>query len=110
MAITQERLGELIRRAGYLTKLHSPTAVSLALKSLKDVEPIPLPLLMTAYCTLNANAAGSRLVINKAGKFHVGDKPASATNFLPVIEVLEQLILLKLAATKNGKLPGLIRV
>jgi hypothetical protein len=101
LAIAQERPGELIRRLGWLTKLHGAAAVSQALKSLKQVETIPLPLLMTAYCALNADTGDSRLVINKAGKFHVGDKPESATNFLSVIEVLEQFILLKLSATKN---------
>lgn len=101
LAIAQERPGELIRRLGWLTKLQGSAAVSQALKSLKEVESIPLPLLMTAYCAFNADVEDSRLVINKAGKFHVGDKLELATNLLPVIEVLEQFILLKLSATKN---------
>lgn len=51
LTIAQERPGELIRRAGWLTRIHGSTAVSLALKSLHDIESIPLPLLMIAYCT-----------------------------------------------------------
>lgn len=101
LAIALERPGELIRRAGWLAKLHGGVAVGQALRSLKEVESLPLPLLMTAYCTLNSDAGKSRLVINKAGKFHVGDKPEPATDLLPVVEVLEQFILLKLSATKE---------
>jgi hypothetical protein len=101
LAIALERPGELIRRAGTLAKIHGSSAVSLALKSLRDVDSIPLPLLMTAYCTLNADEAGSRLVINKVGKFYVGDKAESSVRMQPVVEALEVLILLKLSATKD---------
>ena len=90
----------LLRKLSWLLKETSPESVAEAVMSLhQNVEQIPLPLLLSAYCALDYE--GSRVVINKQGNPHTVKARGAIGETLGVMRSLESLILEKLRGKKE---------
>jgi hypothetical protein len=95
-----ERPSLLLRKLTWLLKDTSLVIVLDALSSLIDrIDDLPLPLLASVYFTVKYD--GSRVVINKKGTPYPIEPRQAKIDVEPIIEVLDRLIIAKLAGTKD---------
>jgi hypothetical protein len=95
-----ERPAMLLRKLTWLLKELPGQSIADAVLSLKDkVADLPLPLLMNVYCALRY--AGTRTVINKAGKPYPLDERKVVGDWPVVLAAIDTLIITKLQGSKD---------
>lgn len=99
-AVLIERPSMLIRKLTWLAKNLPASAIAATVRELFETpEAVPLPMLLATYTGIKYTEA--RAVITKQGKPHTVGPRTELGDLSPILDALEELILLKLNGTKD---------